>query len=254
MVRISRRSPSRLALLALAIVGLAACESGDGGQAADPDVAVPADADGEAGGDAVGPADAAPAQDADGAVACTASCPLAACGVDDGCGGMCPPCPSDESCPECPLRVHVVERDDPFLFVAVDFAPAEGVALPTLADLRLRVEGDATLLDLEVGEAVLAADKAPFPDPQTGEPYQLYDLEEGAQMVRVTLGSVSSTTTMGAGRWLTWRFRLGGAFTPLEAPVVMGLSTDEPLLAPPAAEQQLWGSGVDGLVALWPAD
>lgn len=243
-------------VIVLAVVGCGVDGAGvGGGDALGADAAGGSDVVGSrGGGDATGPGDVVTADAADGAASCVPSCPHVACGADDGCGGLCPACPTEQSCEECPLRLHIVERDDPFLSVAVDFAPLEGAALPTLADLRLRVEGDATLLGIEVGEAVLAADKAPFPDPRTGEPFQVDGLGDGVQLVRVVLGSIASTSTVGAGHWLTWRFRLGGAFTPLDAPVVMGLLTDEAVLAPPAAEQQLWGTGIEGALAVWPAD
>lgn len=180
--------------------------------------------------------------------ACEPLCPLARCGADDGCHGTCPPCPSELSCATCPLALRVIERSGAFLRVALDFAPAAGAALPALADLRVAVSGDATLLDLSLGEPVTAAGKAPFSEPRTGGPWQV--LADGT--IRVSLGSVANGDPIGGGRWLVYRFRLGGAFEPLAAPVTLRLQTGEPIFAPPEAASQLWGHAIDQPVAVWP--
>ncbi|MGM0576758.1 MAG: hypothetical protein ACQEXJ_13595 [Myxococcota bacterium] len=230
--------------LAVALV-LSAC--GDGAQE-NPDAGPwdAFDADG-------GPADAAPS-DAGGEAAdrdpgrCTPECPEASCGDDDGCGGTCSPCPTDVSCEACPLTLRVVERDDPVLKLALDFAPEEGDPLPELADLRLVVEGDATMLGLELGEPVLEAGKSPLKDPDTGEPWQIL----GGSTIRVSLASTEQTEPIGGGRWLVYTLRLGGAFDPITEPVVLHLSTAEAVFAPPGADAVLWGAPVEDPVVLWP--
>ncbi|MEZ4269421.1 MAG: hypothetical protein R3F39_23930 [Myxococcota bacterium] len=220
-------------------LGVGACAAGEGADAADADLATEVAVE-VAAGDGV--------SDRGADDACAAQCPLARCGADDGCGGSCAPCPSEVSCPSCPLVLRVIERSPPFLRLALDFEPADGAALPSLADLRLAITGDATLLELGVGEPITAAGKAPFADPRTGGPWQ----ELGDGTIRVSLGSVANDEPIGGGRWLVYRFRLGGAFTPLEAPVTLRLSTDEPVFAPPGAASQLWGQAIEAPVAVWP--
>jgi hypothetical protein len=190
----------------------------------------------------------------DGACECAPSCPVSACGAEDGCGGTCPACPQDESCEGCPLMLSVVEREEVdgqlvAVTLALDFLPEEEDApLPGMADLRLRVDGVARLAGVALGEALLQADKQLFVDAVSGKPYRR--LADGA--LQLLALSTTSRTRINAGRWLFLRFVLPPAEGGASAPFSVSLIKREQLLAPPEADQLLWGAALDGAVVIWP--
>ena len=185
---------------------------------------------------------------------CPTVCPLAQCGADDSCGGVCAACPSDVSCPECALRLEIVDAQESGgvvtrLTLALVFDPPEGAVLPTSAEVRLRVQGVAKVLGLEVGPPIGAAHKQLAADPQTGGPFQL-----GADgTVRVVVLSTDQHLGIGAGTWWTWDVRLGGAFEPPTEPVVLSLIRDgDPMFAPPGAEAVVADPATGDPVVVWP--
>jgi len=186
----------------------------------------------------------------DGRCGCRPTCSVATCGADDGCGEACAPCPRAESCPECPLKLSVVERlpaEGPVrtLTLALDYAPGDNVPLPAMADLRLRVGGDASLRQVGLTPEVMATGKELLTHPHTGQAWQVGD--DGIH--RVTLLSMAgrSESTLPSGRWLLLRFSVGG-----DADAVrFALVEREETFAPAAADLALWGSGYGEEVVVW---
>lgn len=189
-----------------------------------------------------------------GACECAPHCPVSACGAEDGCGGVCPACPQDVSCEGCPLMLSVVERervDDQLVSVtlALDFLPpAEDAPLPGMADLRLRVEGEARLAGVALGEALMQADKQLFVDAVSGKPYRR--LADGT--LQLLALSTKNSARVGAGRWLFLRFVVPTGEGAAPAPFAVALVKREQILAPPEADQLLWGTALDGPVVIWP--
>lgn len=185
-----------------------------------------------------------------GTCACAPDCPLAACATDDGCGGTCPLCPQDVSCEGCPLVLSVVERELVneqlvSVTVALDFLPGGNPELPGMADLRLRLDGDAKIAGVALGEALLHANKELFVDAVSGKPYRV--LADGTLQLLVL--STDNNARIGTGRWLFLRVMTppgsGGPFT-------LSIVEREQILAPPLADQVLWGANIDGPVVVWP--
>lgn len=185
-----------------------------------------------------------------GACVCAPDCPVEACEADDGCGGICPACPSDVSCEGCPLVLSVFERvyDGAQLrgvILALDYAPEADAVRPGVADLRLRVDGPARLDGVALGAAVLDADKGLHTYGMTGKPYRR--TPDGA--LQFLLLSTQSARRVEAGRWLFFRF----VFPPGDGgPVSFRLVKRAETLAPSSADQALWGSALDAPVVVWP--
>lgn len=186
--------------------------------------------------------------------ACEPSCPLDRCAAQDGCGGPCPACPAAVSCATCQLRLTILEltRDraglPKLLTLGLQYIPSEGGVLPRVADIRLRVTGPATFLDVTAGAALIDAGKALATDPNTGLPVQI----QTDGVLRTVVLAGTDNATIGGGLWLSWRFRLGGAFEPMDAPVEIRLLRDEPILAPPPAELAAGDPATLAPVAIWP--
>ena len=186
---------------------------------------------------------------------CTPQCAGKTCADDDGCGGTCEPCPRDVSCPECSLQLRLLERVADAsgrtveVVLAIEYAPAEGDPLPTLADLRLRLDGPAELRQVGIGAPLLEADKRLLADPSTGRPYRL--TEDGA--IRLLVMSSTSSAPIGAGRWVLLRvaFDTSG---PVDQPLVARLVPREETLAPRVADESLWSQPLDRAVVVWPVD
>jgi len=193
----------------------------------------------------------------DHACVCAPSCTVATCGQDDGCGGTCAECPRDVSCADCPLTLSAVDRevvDDAVrtVTVALDFAPSAQSPLPGMADLRLLVDGDATLTQVATGQALIASDKTLAADPQTGKPYRV--MSDGTLQLLVL--STTNDEPIPAGRWLFLTFRLGDAYGPADPPVAfrLGLVEREAIFAPPPADAALWGSHFGTPLVVWSDD
>lgn len=130
--------------------------------------------------------------------------------------------------------------------LALDFNIGESPAMPTLADLRLRVTGPALLEQVGLGEAALAAEKTLTRSPSTGRPYQ--DL--GDDVLQFLLMSSGNTNAIGSGRWLFFKFIIGD--TAREGPVQVAVVKREQTFAPPAADSLLWSQDYDTPVVIWP--
>ena len=241
--------------LAAAVALVVVATSGCGDSKGSPDAAdVVVDLDVDAGDDTAAAEVVDSAVEEAVAPPCEPTCPLAACASDDGCGSVCPPCPTSLSCGDCPLRIEVVDRvvQDGIVrrfSLLLLFVPDDLDPLPEIADIRIGVEGPAKLLSVEAGEPLLDAGKELLGDPGTGEVFQL--LNDDA-VIRVVVASVDAVATIGGGQWLRYDFRLGGAFEVAEEPAVLRIRKDEAIFAPPPAEAQLWGPGLDDPVAIWP--
>ena len=189
----------------------------------------------------------------DGMCVCAPDCAVTKCEQDDGCGGACGLCPRAKSCEDCVLQLSVVDQEVVdgvvrFVTLALDFAPPEGAPLPGMADVRLRVEGDATLMSIATGEALIAADKSLHIDANTGRPFR--ELPDG--VLQVLALSTANTSLVEGGRWLFFRFRIGGAFEPATGPASFSIVAREQIFAPPPADAVLWGQPIDGPVVVWP--
>jgi hypothetical protein len=183
---------------------------------------------------------------------CRPACTVATCEQDDGCGGTCDPCPRDVSCEDCPLRLVVTEREEQngvlrYVTLALDYAPTAHTPLPGMADLRIAVEGDATLTRVALGEALLAADKSLHVDALTGRPYR--ELPGG--VIQCLILSLENRDVIPGGRWLFFRFRLGATGAPPGGAARFALVAREETFAPPPADQALWGAGLDTPVVVW---
>ena len=183
---------------------------------------------------------------------CSPDCTGKQCGDGDGCGGVCE-CPIELSCAGCVLTLSVVETETAgdavrFVTLAVDYAPPADAPAPTMADVRLALKGPARLQQVGVGAGVFAAGKQLLRDPTTGRPWR--DLADGS--VQVVLFSTASTEPIPPGRWLVLKFQLGEAFQPAVVPASFRLVAREQILAPPKADQVLWGQTLDSPVVVWP--
>ena len=190
-----------------------------------------------------------------GQCACAPQCAGKTCSDDDGCGGTCGPCPNELSCTDCTLRLAVVDRvitdgATSSVTLAIDYFPPDGGALPTLADLRFRLDGPVKLLQVGIGEPMLTAGKRLFPHPDTGLPYQV--AADGSY--RVLAMSTESGTRVTGGRWVLLRVAFVGDGGPATKPLIARLLAHEQTLAPPAADQPLWNQPIDGTVVVWPID
>lgn len=184
---------------------------------------------------------------------CQSVCPVTACGLDDGCGASCPACPSTVSCVDCALRLEltptkvvagVVRRAS----LALVYDPPAGAVGPSTAEIRLAIDGPASLAGLDVGAPISEADKSLSTDGATGLPYRI----EPDGTVRVVVLSTANVNTIGGGVWWTWDLLLGEAFAAPTAPVVLWLRHDGPLFAPPAAELDVADPRTFQPVAVWP--
>lgn len=184
----------------------------------------------------------------DGQCTCTPVCPIERCAQPDSCDGACPPCPAAVGCADCVLRLVQVERSGAVVTLAVDYAPPEGAPHPTLADLRIVVTGDAELLDVASGEALMQAQKDLFTDPQTGRPFRV--LSDGT--IQLLVLSTRNAQTIGAGRWLFLRFRVGPAFGEATGPAQFAFVPRAQILAPVPADEVLWGTDLGAPVVVWP--
>jgi hypothetical protein len=190
---------------------------------------------------------------AEGACVCTPSCAVETCEQANGCGGQCGPCPSEVGCADCALRLSVVEVErqagaNRFVTVALDYAPPDGAPRPGIADLRLKVQGDAELLEVALGAQLLAAHKTLFADPETGRAFRALPDD----VVQLLVLSTENTTLIDAGRWLFLRFRVGPAFGDATGPAIISLVPRAEILAPPPADQVLWGADLGVPVVVWP--
>ena len=134
--------------------------------------------------------------------------------------------------------------------IALEFAPPPEATLPGMADIRFRLEGPASLKKLGLGQPLLDAHKSLAADPQTGEAHRL--LADGTTQVLIM--STTSAERIGAGRWLYFDIELGSGSEPAHTPLVMRLVTEQEVLAPPAANEVLFGASVGASVVVWSND
>ena len=148
------------------------------------------------------------------------------------------------------LTVSEVEGDTNLAYatLVLDFAPPENAPLPTMADLRLEVSEEAQLLSVTPGAVIAEAEKQLSVDASTGESY----FQPAPGVLQFVIMSSANSNTIGPGRWLELRFRLGGAFTPAQMPLVFVLQDREQTFAPPLADAALWGDTLDTPLSIWP--
>lgn len=145
-------------------------------------------------------------------VECVETCSEAHYECGNICGVDCGSCGQDETCSlgKCKsswsslmLRLEEAHKVSGRIEarLAVEFDPADGQALPRMADLRLALEGAADLQieAVSLGSALEKAGKTLFTDALTGKPWQV--LPDGA--VQLLVYSSQNVTEVGAGRWLT---------------------------------------------------
>lgn len=187
---------------------------------------------------------------------CAPTCIGKVCGEDDGCGGVCEPCPTTETCADCPLRLWLVDQaasQDGTVMeatVGLQFAPVEGAARPTIADLRLEIGDGAHLFEVALGPPLADVGLTLRPDAWTGRPWT----ELGDGRVRMLVMSPVNHGQMRGGDWLFMRLALGSPDRPARLPIVLRLIQREQTLAPPEADQMLWAVDLGEALVLWPTE
>ena len=186
----------------------------------------------------------------EGQCVCQPACDGRTCGDADGCGGFCTPCPVDINCVECAFQLEVVERtlQDGLLThvtLALRFKPSEGVALPVMADIQLKVKGPASIERVGLGQALLDSGKTPLTHPHTGASYQRLD----GETYRFVLLSTQNINTINGGHWLSLRFAIGD--TAQDGPATFALVPHSQILAPMAANG-LDYSEIENQIVIWP--
>ena len=181
---------------------------------------------------------------------CQPDCPLSRCGTEDGCGALCAPCPSGVTCADCRLRLEILDRQDSgerlsLATLAVEYAPDAADPRPTLAEIRLRITGPASVADVRAGEPLETAGKALALDPDRGRPW----IEGVGGLVRIVVLATDNTETISGGRWM--EISLRGSFSEEPGPVVVRFEHDEPIFAPPPAEATLGDPALTDPIALW---
>lgn len=146
------------------------------------------------------------------------------------------------------MRLSVVERAGQIVTLALDYAPPDSAPRPSIADLRIAVGGEAELLEVAAGEALLTAEKDLFTDPESGRPFRT--LPDG--LVQLLIISTQNTRPIEAGRWLFLRFRVGPAFGEASGPGIFSLVPRQQIFAPLPADEVLWGSDLGQPVVVWP--
>ena len=182
---------------------------------------------------------------------CEPDCRDKACGDDNGCLAPCEPCPNDRNCDDCILQFFVLpdgDEDPTSIRLAVDYHPTELSPLPTMIDLRIEVPGDVTVQQAQEGNAIIAAEKSLTMDPATGDPF----LQPEEDVLQFLMISAANTYTIESGRLLELTVRLGSPFEPVKSPVTLTLLKREQTMAPPPADQALWGEAFDTPLAFWP--
>jgi hypothetical protein len=172
------------------------------------------------------------------------------CGDADGCGGFCTPCPVDINCVDCAFKLEVVERTEQdgqltHITLALNFKPSDGISLPVMADVQLKVGGPVTMDRIGLGQALLDAGKEPLTHPHTGASYQRTD----AQTYRFILLSTQNTSEIGGGHWMSLRFAIGD--TASEGPATFELVPHDQILAPITANA-LDYSEIENQIVVWP--
>lgn len=188
-----------------------------------------------------------------GVCACAPACEGLWCTEFDGCESDCGPCPNEQNCEDCVLQLRVVDQTITStgqvtdVTLGLDYVAEFSGGLATMADIRMSVQGPASLLELEVGAAITDSGKDLQSDPDTGD--KTLVLPDGT--LRWAVVSTEDQTPLAAGRWLTMRFRMGAAFEPAQLPGVFTLRDEELSLTPAAAQSALVGSGVTTPVVVW---
>ena len=141
--------------------------------------------------------------------------------------------------------------------LALDFQPADGGALPAIADLRFAIAGPAEVLSVGVGQAVHDAGKELFVDPHTGQPFRVLPATgEAGSVVQLLVFSTGPSEPIPAGRLAVLRVAIDEAAAgdpPLgSVPVTVRLIEREETFAPPPADATLWGGGYGEPVVVWP--
>ena len=185
---------------------------------------------------------------------CAPVCSLDLCAEPDGCDGTCPPCPSDENCADCVLRLSVSEVDEGTgdqirgATLTLHYMPPDEAPHPRTADLHFVVEGPVRLLELTPGPSLEDAGKALHRDADTGKPWR----ELGDGIIQVLVLSTDNTDRMGPGLWLTMRFVFGPEAYDDPLPLVVRVVERAETFAPPDADLVLMSGGYDAPVAVWP--
>ncbi len=189
-----------------------------------------------------------------GACVCRPACSAQTCEQPDGCGGVCGACPSESPSTDSPLRLAMLHKEinaDGVVeraIVGVTYVPASDDApAPVLADLRLLVEGPATLRRVGVGKAVMEADKELLRSVTTGRSW----VERPDGQVQVLIYSPRRAHPIGAGLMLVYDFKLGEPGVVPTAPARFSLVPRENTFAPVNADATLWGTAVDTPLVLW---
>jgi hypothetical protein len=188
-----------------------------------------------------------------GQCSCQPSCVGASCGEPNGCGGSCEPCPVDQNCTDCLLRIHVVDRQftDGRLSdvtVAVDYNPPAEAILPGIADLRLRIEGPATVARVGLAQRLVDRGKNLRVDGLTGRAWST--TSDGA--VQLLVLSPNAGGTIDAGRLAVVRLTVGTPQVPAQMPVIISIVERTQTFAPKTADQVLWSGGYGTPISVWP--
>lgn len=183
---------------------------------------------------------------------CTDTCESAGAVCGSVCGEECGGCSEElacsvgscveaTNCSSCELTLsHVLEpgliHSHKEAVIAIDFTPAEGAALPRMAEFRLQLDGPATLLEARSGESLSTAGKDLYRDAFTGNAFK--QAADGAY--RLLAYGAASAKEIGAGRIAELRLQVTGS-----GPVSVHLQRREQTFAPATADAQLQASSYD---------
>lgn len=190
---------------------------------------------------------------------CKATCESEAATCGDVCGESCGSCSGLLSCVDgrcvegvtcetCSIRLRLLDKRVEAgrlleATIAVEYAPGAEAARPRLADLRILGDHDAKLMDVEVGDALTAAQKELYRDPATGVPFRAR--ADGSYQIMAF--AIGNTEVIEAGRIATLRFALRTS-----EPVSFGLLRRQEVLAPPLADTVLQSSPYDHKLVVTP--
>lgn len=187
---------------------------------------------------------------------CQPDCRNKTCGADNGCGGICEPCPRTQNCDSCVLQLKLIAEEATqgrvhTVRVELQVQLEEGAPKPQMADLRLQVKGPAVLGRVGLSDALINAQKSLVPDAQTGLPYRRSPAAEGEQgdLYAFTILSTQNRQEIAGGSWLVFEFQIGDTRA---QPVEISLVKREQIFAPIQADSLLWGDEFNQSLVIWP--
>jgi len=182
---------------------------------------------------------------------CVPVCSPDQCGVDDGCGGICP-CATDLTCRDCPIKLVRLDQRSTNgalerVTLALEGSNLAGGTLARMADVRIASSPAMELV--AVRKEVLLQDAAKELARFVETDSEFQKLADGSW--RVVLLSGPRNADLQPGRWLTLTFVPGENFP--AGPVVFSLARQADVMAPAAADQLLQVSAYDAPLTVSPS-